>query len=397
MTTGHPPAFSHDPRGGKTRRSLAPDAREASLLRNRAGLSQARRPRRLCDRRTRRLGRARPPHLHVRPGQRCRAPGKAGATLMRRIDFEAALGLPSVAKLAAAAPSPTPGTALTEVELTWIEGRHEQWIRFGRVAAERILSRRTRVSCFRPGAVFAFVRWTSNDFGTIHSNIAIAMAVAPGGPHSTLPFVRPRRRDTGADRRLDQGPEGAGGDRRGRSRRHRRLRRGARPLAARRQPDRRRLAVPALFARTPHGVAAPPGGRGMNRRILSFTVATAALFVAVAWGRARAAPDLECERQRTDRPLPDRRGHAAAARRPCRHRPAAGARGFPRPARLSAARPAAAEARRGPSGRARLPVRHLRHRRRSGRGPRAGARPGAPPAPPSGPAAGPSGAANSFS
>ena len=59
---------------------------------------------------------------------------------MRRIDFEAALGLPSVAKLAAAAPSPTPGTALTEVELTWIEGRHEQWIRFGRVAAERILN-----------------------------------------------------------------------------------------------------------------------------------------------------------------------------------------------------------------------------------------------------------------
>ena len=110
---------------------------------------------------------------------------------MRRIDFEAALGLPSVAKLAAAAPSPTPGTALTEVELTWIEGRHEQWIRFGRVAAERILSRRTRVSCFRPGAVFAFVRWTSNDFGTIHSNIAMAMAVAPGGPHSPLPFVRP--------------------------------------------------------------------------------------------------------------------------------------------------------------------------------------------------------------
>ena len=59
------------------------------------------------------------------------------------------------------------------------------------MAAERILSRRTRVSCFRPGAVFAFVRWTSNDFGTIHSNIAIAMAVAPGEPYATLPFVRP--------------------------------------------------------------------------------------------------------------------------------------------------------------------------------------------------------------
>jgi hypothetical protein len=83
------------------------------------------------------------------------------------------------------------GNGLTEVELTWIEGRHEQWIRFGRVAAERILSRSTRVMAFRPGAVFGFVRWMSNDFGTIHSTIAIAVAMTPGEPFSTLPFVRP--------------------------------------------------------------------------------------------------------------------------------------------------------------------------------------------------------------
>lgn len=80
---------------------------------------------------------------------------------------------------------------LTEVELTWIAGRSEQWIRFGRVAAERIVSRRTRIVMFRPGALFAFVRWTSNDFGTIHSNIAIAAAAALGEPYATLPFVRP--------------------------------------------------------------------------------------------------------------------------------------------------------------------------------------------------------------
>jgi len=113
---------------------------------------------------------------------------------MRGADAEAALGLPGpsprIGRTLPAPPAP-PRDAFTEVELTWIEGRHEQWIRFGRVAAERILSRRTRLVCFRPGAVFAFVRWTSNDFGTIHSNIAIAMAVAPGEPHSTLPFVRP--------------------------------------------------------------------------------------------------------------------------------------------------------------------------------------------------------------
>ena len=80
---------------------------------------------------------------------------------------------------------------LTEVELTWIEGRPEQWIRFGRVAAERIVSRRKRIVMFRPGATFAYLRWSSNDFGTIHSSIQIVTAVAVGEPHTALPFVRP--------------------------------------------------------------------------------------------------------------------------------------------------------------------------------------------------------------
>jgi len=110
---------------------------------------------------------------------------------MRRIDFERLLSpLLTARRAAAARPSPQ-DAALTEVEMTWIEGRHEQWIRFGRIAAERILNRATRVVGFRPGDVFAYVRWTSNDFGTIHSTIVIAAAVAPGEPYATLPFVRP--------------------------------------------------------------------------------------------------------------------------------------------------------------------------------------------------------------
>lgn len=89
-----------------------------------------------------------------------------------------------------AAKSP-PASALTEVEVTWIEKRYEQWIRFGRIAADTIINRRTRVIAFRPGAVFAFVRWTSNDYGTIHSRIDIVTPVAPGEAYTTLPFVRP--------------------------------------------------------------------------------------------------------------------------------------------------------------------------------------------------------------
>lgn len=80
---------------------------------------------------------------------------------------------------------------LTDVELTWIEKRIEHWIRFGRVAKDQIVDRRRRIVSFRPGAIFAFVRWAANDYGTISSRIDIVRAIAAGEPFTTLPFVRP--------------------------------------------------------------------------------------------------------------------------------------------------------------------------------------------------------------
>ena len=80
---------------------------------------------------------------------------------------------------------------LTRVELTWVEGRTEYWIRFGHEAGTQILDRNRRVVSFGPGSVFAFVRWAANDHGTIISRIDIARAVAPGNAYQTLPFVRP--------------------------------------------------------------------------------------------------------------------------------------------------------------------------------------------------------------
>lgn len=88
-------------------------------------------------------------------------------------------------------PSAHTSDALTHVELTSIEGRIEYWIRFGREAGERIIDRRRRVVSFRPGAVFAFVRWAANDYGTVISRIDILRAVEPGAAYQTLPFVRP--------------------------------------------------------------------------------------------------------------------------------------------------------------------------------------------------------------
>src|SRR3546814_1678649 len=81
--------------------------------------------------------------------------------------------------------SPQPRSALTEVELTWIEKRYEQWIRFGRMATDRIINRRARIVGFRPGTTFAFVRWLSNDFGTVHSSIDIVTAVTRSEEHTS--------------------------------------------------------------------------------------------------------------------------------------------------------------------------------------------------------------------
>ena len=84
-----------------------------------------------------------------------------------------------------------PYDSLTHVELPHVEKRIENWIRFGRAAHERILDRRRRIVSYRPGSVFAFVRWAANEFGTVISRIDIVRAVEPGEAHQTLPFVLP--------------------------------------------------------------------------------------------------------------------------------------------------------------------------------------------------------------
>ena len=80
---------------------------------------------------------------------------------------------------------------LTQVELEWVKGRIENWIRFGRVAEQRVIDSHRRIVSFVPGSVFAFIRWAANDYGTILSRIDILRAVAPGVRCSTVPAVRP--------------------------------------------------------------------------------------------------------------------------------------------------------------------------------------------------------------
>jgi hypothetical protein len=82
-------------------------------------------------------------------------------------------------------------TDLTTVELLWLEKRIENRIRFGRAVAERIIDQRRRVLSFAPGTVFGFVRWASNDFGTVMSRVDILRAATPGQRYSTVPWVSP--------------------------------------------------------------------------------------------------------------------------------------------------------------------------------------------------------------
>ena len=84
---------------------------------------------------------------------------------------------------------PAPFTTL--VELTWQQKKIEHWIRFGNKSYEQILDRRRSIVGFPPNCIFAFVRWASNDFGTIISRIDIVRAIGGGEPFQTLPFVRP--------------------------------------------------------------------------------------------------------------------------------------------------------------------------------------------------------------
>lgn len=85
-------------------------------------------------------------------------------------------------------PTPTP---LTEVQLIWLEGRVQRWIRFGRSVAEQIIDRRRRVLSFAPNDVFALVHWEGGQYGTTISRIWVLRALRPGEIGVAVPSVTP--------------------------------------------------------------------------------------------------------------------------------------------------------------------------------------------------------------
>ena len=81
---------------------------------------------------------------------------------------------------------------LTQVEVLWLEKRIENRVRFGRVAEEQKIDHSRRILSFAPGSIFAFVRRTTNDFGTVISRIDVLRAFAPGQRCSIVPYLTPR-------------------------------------------------------------------------------------------------------------------------------------------------------------------------------------------------------------
>ena len=80
---------------------------------------------------------------------------------------------------------------LTHVDVLWIRQRVENRVRFGRIEQQHVIDRHWRVVSFAPDSIFAFLRWASNAYGTVQSQIDILRAVAPGEGYTTVANVHP--------------------------------------------------------------------------------------------------------------------------------------------------------------------------------------------------------------
>jgi Protein of unknown function (DUF2840) len=80
---------------------------------------------------------------------------------------------------------------LTHVTLVWLKGRREDWLKFGKPVASRIIDRRCRQESYSAGQIFALVCWAANDYGTTHSSLYIVRATQAGEQVIPVPQVDP--------------------------------------------------------------------------------------------------------------------------------------------------------------------------------------------------------------
>lgn len=83
------------------------------------------------------------------------------------------------------------GPQLTDVTLVWQEGLREDWLKFGKPVASRIIDRRRRIESYAADQVFGLVRWASNEYGTVRSALDIVRALEAGEPCTPVAQVDP--------------------------------------------------------------------------------------------------------------------------------------------------------------------------------------------------------------
>lgn len=87
--------------------------------------------------------------------------------------------------------NPVAPRGLTRVTILFLPERVNDRVRFGAPAAERIIDRRCRVDLFAPGAVFGYVQWRANRYGTERWRLWVLQAARPGERAETVPGIAP--------------------------------------------------------------------------------------------------------------------------------------------------------------------------------------------------------------
>jgi hypothetical protein len=97
---------------------------------------------------------------------------------------------PSFAALAAQADD----IPLTRVSLAYVAHRINLYLRFGEPARTVRLDRWRQVAVFLPAAIFARIRWESNDYGTTRWQLTVLQACTPLDATQRIPGVQPGAR-----------------------------------------------------------------------------------------------------------------------------------------------------------------------------------------------------------
>ncbi len=84
-----------------------------------------------------------------------------------------------------------PSRGLTRVTVLFLADRVNDRVRFGTPVAERIIDRRARIELYEPGAVFGYIQWRADRYGTQLWRLWVLQAATPGERAETVPGIAP--------------------------------------------------------------------------------------------------------------------------------------------------------------------------------------------------------------